>query len=93
MQFIRRTVLALTTTMFAVVAGTGTALAGPPPLPPSDPDFISPEAPPTSGGASSAGGFLDGWVQVTLAILVVAAVLAIAVIGVSRMRHHSPSTA
>jgi hypothetical protein len=91
MQSIRRTALAVTATLIAFVAGTGTALAGPKPLPPSDPDFISPEAPATSGGSS--GGFLDSWPQVTLAILVVAAVLAITVIGVSRLHHHKPATA
>jgi hypothetical protein len=87
MQSIRRTALALTATLIAFVAGTGTALAAPKPLPPS----ITPEAPATSGASS--GGFLDSWPQVTLAILVVAAVLAITVIGVSRLHHHKPATA
>ena len=88
MQSIRQTVLALTATLLAFVAGTGTALAGPQPLPSSDGQFISPEAP-----ASSSGGFLDSWPQVSLAILVVAALLAIAVVGVSRLNHHKPATA
>jgi hypothetical protein len=87
MQSIRRTALALTATLIAFVAGTGTALAGPQPLPPS----ITPETPTSSGAASD--GFLDSWPQVTLAILVVAAVLAIAVVGVSRLHHHKPATA
>jgi hypothetical protein len=92
MQSIRQTAQILTATLLAFVAGTGTALAGPQPLPPSDPEFISPEAPATSGGASS-GGFLDSWPQVTLAILIVVAVLAITVVGVSRLHHHKPATA
>ena len=91
MQSIRQTILALTATLLAFVVGTGTALAGPKPLPTSDAEFISPEAPGTSGASS--GGFLDSWPQVTLAILVVAAVLAIAVVGVSRLHHHKPATA
>jgi hypothetical protein len=64
MQSIRRTALALTATLIAFVAGTGTALAGPQPLPTSDAEFISPEAPATSGASS--GGFLASWAQVTL---------------------------
>ena len=88
MQSIRQTILALTATLLAFVVGTGTALAGPKPLPTSDAEFISPEAP-----ATSSGGFLDSWPQVTLAIVVVAAVLAIAVVGVSRLNHHKPATA
>jgi hypothetical protein len=88
MQSIRLTVLALTATLLAFVAGTGTALAGPKPLPSSDSQFISPQAP-----ASSSGGFLESWPQVTLAILVVAAFLAIAVVGASRLNHHKPATA
>jgi hypothetical protein len=91
MQSIRQTVLALSATLLAFVAGTGTALAGPKPLPTSDAEFISPEAPATSGASS--GGFLDSWPQVTLAIVIVAAVLAIAVVGVSRLNHHKPATA
>jgi hypothetical protein len=92
MQSIRQTILALTATLLAFVVGTGTALADPKPLPTSDAGFISPEAPATSSGGAS-GGFLDSWPQVTLAILVVAAVLAIAVVGVSRLHHHKPATA
>lgn len=85
MQSIRRSAMALTATLIAFVAGTGTALAGPKPLPPT----ITPEAPAPS---SSSGGFLDSWPQVTLAVLIVAAVLAIAVVAIPR-RHHHPATA
>jgi hypothetical protein len=90
MQSIRQTAQILTATLLAFVAGTGTALAGPKPLPPSDPEFISPE---TSSTGASSGGFFDSWPQVTLAILVVAAVLAIAVVGFSRLHQHKPATA
>jgi hypothetical protein len=88
MQSIRRTVLALTTMLLAIVVGSGTAFAGPKPLPPSDPEFITPEKASTSGG-----GFLDSWPQVTISILVVAAVLAIAVVAMPRLRHRTPTTA
>ncbi len=90
MQSIRRSALALTATLIAFLTGTGTALAGPKPLPPSDPEFITREAPATSGAS---GGFLDSWPQVTLAILIVAALVAFAVVAVPRRRHHTPATA
>jgi hypothetical protein len=86
MQNIRRTVLALTATLLAIVAGTGTAFAGPLPIEPEP-------AAPTGGGADASGGFFDSWVQVTLSILVVAAVLAVVAVALSRLRHHSPTTA
>lgn len=93
MQNIRRTVLAITATLFAIVAGSGTALAGPKPLPPSDPGFIERESGSGGAGASSSGGFFDSWPQVTLSILVVIAVLATFALALSRMRHHQPTTA
>ena len=86
MQIIRRTIIALAGTVFAFAASSGAALAAPKPIEPEP-------AAPTGGSAVSTGGFLDGWLQVTLAVLVVAVVLAIAVIGVSRLRHRSPSHA
>ena len=85
MQIIRRTVIALAATLIAFVASSGAALAAPKPIEPEPP------AAPTGGGGFSIGG--DSWLHVTLAVLVVAVVLAIAVIGVSRLRHRSPSHA
>jgi hypothetical protein len=84
MQSIRRTVLVFTATLIAIVAGSGTAFAFPPEIQPE------PTTAPNSGGSSS-GGFFDSWPQVTLAILVVAAVLVIAAVGVSLVRHHTPA--
>jgi hypothetical protein len=88
MSSIRRTFLALTASLLAVIAGSGTAFADPKPLVPSDPEFITRDQP-----ASSGGGFLDSWPQVTLSILVLAALLAFAVIAMPRLRHRSPTTA
>jgi len=85
MQSIRRTVLSIAVTLLAVFVGSGTALAGPPPL-------IEPE----QGGAatvvdpqSSSGGFFDSWPQVTLAVVVGLAVIALLAFGASRLYHHS----
>lgn len=90
MQSIRRTVLILTAALLAVGAGSGTALAGPAPL-------IEPEhADRTSGGTvgtSSSDGFLESWPQVTLAVLLVVVVVAIAAFGISRIHHHAPTAA
>jgi hypothetical protein len=85
MQSIRRTVLALTAMLLAIVAGSGTAFAAPMP--------IEPEPATNTGGGATSGGFLDSWPQVTLSILVVAAVLAIAVVAMPRLLHRTPTTA
>jgi hypothetical protein len=87
MQSIRRTFLALTVSLLAIVVGSGTAFAGPKPLTPSDSELITPEK------TSSSGGFLDSWPQVTLSIVVIAAVLAFAVVAMPRLRHRSPTSA
>jgi hypothetical protein len=85
MQSIRRTFLALTVSLLAIVVGSGTAFAGPPP--------IEPAPATTTGGGSSSNGFLDSWPQVTLSILVIVAVLAFAVVAMPRLRHRSPTSA
>lgn len=87
MQSIRRTFLTLTATLLAVVVGSGPAFARPAPL-------IEPEQGPAAEiGSSSSNGFLGSWPQVTLAVLVAAAIVAIAVLGMSRLRHHTAATA
>lgn len=90
MSIIRRSFLAFAVTLVAAVAGAGTALAGPPPL-------IEPEQSGSTGGgstsSSSSDGFLDGWPQVTLAILIGLAVVAAVGFALSRMRHHHQPTA
>lgn len=92
MQIIRRTAVALTATLVGLVAASGTAFAAPKPLAPSDPG-LGGGTPTSGGGSASTGGFLDSWAQVTLTVLVVSAIVAIAAIGMSRLRHHAPSTA
>lgn len=97
MPSIRRTFLTLTATLLAVVVGSGTAFARPAPLiepdqgPPAE--IGDPYTPPVDVGSSSSGGFLDSWQQVTLAALVAAAIVAITVLGVSRLRHRTAATA
>jgi hypothetical protein len=87
MQSIRRTFLALTTSLVALVVGSGPAFAGPAPL--IEPD----QGPAAEVGSSSSDGFLESWPPVTVAVLVAAAIVAIAVLGVSRLRHHTAATA
>ena len=97
MSSIRRTFLTLTATLFAVVVGSGTAFARPAPLiepdqgPPAE--MGGPYTPPVDVDGASSNGFLDSWPQVTVAVLVAAAIVAIAVLGVSRLRHHTAATA
>lgn len=86
MQIIRRTVLALAATLIAITTSSGAALAAPKPIEPEP-------AAPTGGNSFSIGSILDGWLQVTSAVLVVAVIVALAVIGLSRLRHRSPSHA
>jgi hypothetical protein len=86
MKSIRRTVLTLTATLLAVLVGSGPAFAGPAPL-------IEPEQGPPAEVGSSSNGILDSWPQVTLAVLVAAAIVAIAVLAMSRLRHHTAATA
>ena len=96
MQSIRRTFLALTTSLLALVVGSGPAFAGPAPLiePYQGPAAeVGGSSTPAEVGSSSSGGFLDSWPQVTVAVLVAAAIVAIAVLGVSRLRHHTAATA
>ena len=82
MTTVRRTVLALTVMLVAVVTGSGTALAHPKPL-------IQPEQAPAGGSSSgSSSGFWEVWPQVTLAVLVAVAIVAVALLALTRMRHH-----
>jgi hypothetical protein len=92
MQSIRRSSATLIATLLAVLAGSTPAFARPAPLIENGPQGGTGSTG-TGGAASSGGGFLDGWVQVGVAVLVAAAVLAVAISVVSRVRHHQPSHA
>jgi hypothetical protein len=91
MQSIRRSSATLIATLLAVLAGSTPAFARPAPLIENGPQGGTGST--GTGGTASSGGFLDGWVQVGVAVLVAAAVLAVAISVVSTVRHHQPSHA
>jgi hypothetical protein len=78
MKSIRRTILAVTTTLVAIVISSTAAVAAPRPVQPEPTGTVG-------GGGGSAGGFLDSWPQATLSLLV-AAILALVVYELSWQR-------
>ena len=80
MKSIRRSVAVLIATVFAVFGSNTPAFAGPVPITESEQGSGSVTP------ASTSGGILDGWLQVSVSVLIVAALVAIGFAAVSRMR-------
>lgn len=80
MKSIRHSVTVLVATVLAFFSSNTPAFARPVPMIESEPGSgVTP--------ASSSGGFLDGWLQVSVTVLIAAALVAIVVAAVSsRMR-------